>query len=571
MPVLYSYTAMIPSILPSTGPIGVFDSGYGGLTILDKIRGLMPEYDYIYLGDSARCPYGPRSFEVVYEFTLQAVSKLFELGCPLVILACNTASAKALRTIQQINLPVIDATRRVLGVIRPTAECIGEITRSRHVGILATAGTIKSESYLLEIHKLSPDIVVTGEACPMWVSLVENNEYQSEGADYFVKQHINRLLDKDPMIDTIILGCTHYPLLLDKIRQFTPEPIRIISQGEYVARSLRDYLNRHPEMDARCDKGGNCRFLTTESENKFEESASIFLGRHAWYLIWRLSRKWIPHVRELTVRMWLVIDIISLASAVGLITFIYYSPMDRAYTSYPACIACFLTSMGALYLTSYVAKTIKSNMEMQNLKYQQSYYEELEENQKTVRKIRHDMKNHLSVIYSFIQNRDFHGAEKYFRELSGELTVNNRIFCKNSIVNAVLNSKYNTALENKVDCFFNISIDGLLGIDDISLCSLFSNTLDNAIEACEKIQDTSKRQISLKARYDKGYFSYEISNSKRNPITVKKNRYVTEKTDKTLHGFGVQNVRDMVEKYAGDMDISYTDDRFTITILIGNL
>ena len=279
MPVLYSYTAMIPSLPPSTGPIGVFDSGYGGLTILDKIRGLMPEYDYIYLGDSARCPYGPRSFEVVYEFTLQAVSKLFELGCPLVILACNTASAKALRTIQQINLPVIDATRRVLGVIRSTAECIGEITRSRHVGILATAGTIKSESYLLEIHKLSPDIVVTGEACPMWVSLVENNEYQSEGADYFVKQHINRLLDKDPMIDTIILGCTHYPLLLDKIRQFTPGHIRIIAQGEYVARSLQDYLNRHPEMDARCEKGGKCRFLTTESENKFEESASIFLGR----------------------------------------------------------------------------------------------------------------------------------------------------------------------------------------------------------------------------------------------------------------------------------------------------
>ena len=279
MPVLYSYTAMIPSLPPSTGPIGVFDSGYGGLTILDKIRGLMPEYDYIYLGDSARCPYGPRSFEVVYEFTLQAVSKLFELGCPLVILACNTAAAKALRTIQQINLPVIDATRRVLGVIRPTAECIGEITRSRHVGILATAGTIKSESYLLEIHKLSPDIVVTGEACPMWVSLVENNEYQSEGADYFVKQHINRLLDKDPVIDTIILGCTHYPLLLDKIRQFTPGHIRIIAQGEYVARSLQDYLNRHPEMDARCEKGGKCRFLTTESENKFEESASIFLGR----------------------------------------------------------------------------------------------------------------------------------------------------------------------------------------------------------------------------------------------------------------------------------------------------
>lgn len=298
---------------------------------------------------------------------------------------------------------------------------------------------------------------------------------------------------------------------------------------------------------------------------------TIYLRIPAWYLIWRMSRKWIPHVRELTVRMWLVIDIISLASAVGLITFIYYSPMDRAYTSYPACIACFLTSMGALYLTSYVAKTIKSNMEMQILKYQQSYYEELEENQKTVRKIRHDMKNHLSVIYSFIQNRDFDGAAKYFQELSGELTVNNRIFCKNSIVNAVLNSKYNTALENKIDCFFNISIDGLLGLDDISLCSLFSNTLDNAIEACEKIQDTSKRQISLKARYDKGYFSYEISNSKSNSITVKKNHLVTEKTDKTIHGFGVQNVRDMVEKYAGDMDISYTDDRFTVTILIGNL
>ena len=279
MPVLYSYTAMIPSLPPATGPFGVFDSGYGGLTILDKIRGLMPEYDYIYLGDSARCPYGPRSFEVVYEFTLQAVSKLFELGCPLVILACNTASAKALRTIQQINLPVIDATRRVLGVIRPTAECIGEITRSRHVGILATAGTIKSESYLLEIHKLSPDIVVTGEACPMWVSLVENNEYQSEGTNYFVKRHINSLLAKDLMIDTFILGCNHYPLLLDKIRQFTPGHIRIIAQGEYVARSLQDYLNRHPEMDARCEKGGKCRFLTTESENKFEESASIFLGR----------------------------------------------------------------------------------------------------------------------------------------------------------------------------------------------------------------------------------------------------------------------------------------------------
>ena len=247
--------------LQLTGPIGVFDSGYGGLTILDKIRTQMPEYDYLYLGDNARTPYGPRSFEVVYEFTLQAVKKLFELGCPLVILACNTASAKALRTIQQTNLPIIDPTRRVLGVIRPTAECIGQLTQSRHVGILATSGTIKSESYLMEIHKLFPDVIVTGEACPMWVPLVENNEYTSEGADYFVKKHIHQLLEKDPEIDTIILGCTHYPLLIEKIRQFTPS----------------HYLKRHPEMDIRCSKGNTCRFLTTESTAKFEESASIFL------------------------------------------------------------------------------------------------------------------------------------------------------------------------------------------------------------------------------------------------------------------------------------------------------
>lgn len=263
--------------LQLTGPIGVFDSGYGGLTILDKIRTQMPEYDYLYLGDNARTPYGPRSFEVVYEFTLQAVKKLFELGCPLVILACNTASAKALRTIQQTNLPIIDPNRRVLGVIRPTAECIGQLTQSRHVGILATSGTIKSESYLMEIHKLFPDVIVTGEACPMWVPLVENNEYASEGADYFVKKHIHQLLGKDPEIDTIILGCTHYPLLIEKIRQFTPSHIRLVPQGEYVAKSLEDYLKRHPEMDIRCSKGNTCRFLTTESTAKFEESASIFL------------------------------------------------------------------------------------------------------------------------------------------------------------------------------------------------------------------------------------------------------------------------------------------------------
>ena len=261
----------------TTGAIGVFDSGYGGLTILNKIREQLPEYDYIYLGDNARTPYGTRSFEVVYDFTLQAVEKLFELGCPLVILACNTASAKALRSIQQVNLPQMDDTRRVLGVIRPTAECIGDITQSRHVGILATSGTIKSESYLMEIHKLFPDIIVTGEACPMWVPLVENDDFESEGADYFVRQHINRLLEKDPLIDTLVLGCTHYPLLIKKIKQFAPPHIRVIAQGEYVAESLEDYLQRHPEMDIRCTKNGSCRFYTTESESKFQESASIFL------------------------------------------------------------------------------------------------------------------------------------------------------------------------------------------------------------------------------------------------------------------------------------------------------
>lgn len=261
----------------TSGAIGVFDSGYGGLTILEKIREQMPEYDYMYLGDNARTPYGPRSFEVVYEFTLQAVKKLFELGCPLVILACNTASAKALRSIQQINLPTIDASRRVLGVIRPTVERIGELTQTSHVGVLATTGTIKSESYQLEIKKLFPEIKVTGEACPMWVPLVENNEFNTIGADYFIQKHINNLLEKDPLIDSIILGCTHYPLLLEKIKQFIPPHVRIIAQGEYVAKSLQDYLTRHPEMDDRCSKNGTCQFLTTESKNKFEESASIFL------------------------------------------------------------------------------------------------------------------------------------------------------------------------------------------------------------------------------------------------------------------------------------------------------
>lgn len=259
------------------GPIGVFDSGYGGLTILEKIREVLPEYDYIYLGDNARAPYGTRSFEIVYEFTLQAVNKLFEMGCHLVILACNTASAKALRSIQMNDLPGIDPDRRVLGVIRPTVECIGDMTRNRHVGILATAGTIKSESYPLEIHKLFPDIQVSGIACPMWVALVENNESQDEGADYFIKKYIDQLLSEDPLIDTMILGCTHYPILFPKIREYTPDGIRVIAQGEYVAKSLKDYLNRHPEMDAKCTRSGNCLFYTTEAEEKFTESASTFL------------------------------------------------------------------------------------------------------------------------------------------------------------------------------------------------------------------------------------------------------------------------------------------------------
>ncbi|WP_288732788.1 glutamate racemase [uncultured Phocaeicola sp.] len=268
---------MLLSAIPTAGPIGVFDSGYGGLTILSKFRELLPQYDYLYLGDNARTPYGTRSFEVVYEFTLQAVRRLFELGCPLVILACNTASAKALRSIQQNDLPYLDPTRRVLGVIRPTVECIGEITHTRHVGLLATSGTVKSESYPLEIRKLFPDIKVTGVACPLWVPLVENNEANSEGADYFVRKYIDTLLCKDPEIDTIILGCTHYPLLLNKIRQFTPPHIRLVTQGEYVSRSLKDYLFRHPEMDERCLKNARCEFLTTESVEKFRESASLFL------------------------------------------------------------------------------------------------------------------------------------------------------------------------------------------------------------------------------------------------------------------------------------------------------
>jgi len=260
-------------------PIGIFDSGYGGLTIFDNIRKRLPEYDYVYLGDNARTPYGTRSFELVYQFTRQAVMRLFDEGCPLVILACNTASAKALRSIQQCDLPLSDdPARRVLGVIRPTVEVLGSLSLTGHVGILGTTGTILSGSYAMEIEKLYPDMTVTGEACPMWVPLVENREHDSEGADYFVKKNIERIFASDPRIDTLVLGCTHYPLLETKIRKYLPEGVTLLSQGPYVAESLNDYLMRHPEMLFRLSKNGDSRFLTTEAEEKFSEAASLFLN-----------------------------------------------------------------------------------------------------------------------------------------------------------------------------------------------------------------------------------------------------------------------------------------------------
>lgn len=265
-------------MLPSNpGPIGIFDSGYGGLTILHGLRQLLPQYDYMYLGDNARAPYGSRSFEVVYKFTRQAVLKLFSMGCHLVILGCNTASAKALRSIQQRDIPELDPTRRVLGIIRPTAEVIGNITKSNHVGLLATEGTIKSQSYDLEIAKLWPDIKVSGVACPLWAAIVEANEADSPGADYFVKKRIEQLMRKDADIDTIILGCTHYPLLMNSIVKNLPNGVRVVPQGMYVAESLKNYLKRHQDVDKMITQGGTCQYLTTESEEKFKESAQIFL------------------------------------------------------------------------------------------------------------------------------------------------------------------------------------------------------------------------------------------------------------------------------------------------------
>lgn len=257
--------------------IGVFDSGYGGLTILRQFQHLMPEYDWLYLGDNARAPYGTRSFELVYEFTLQAVEYLFRRGCPLVILACNTASAKALRSIQQQILPAKWPDRRVLGVIRPTVENVGKITKSRHVGLLATPGTVNSHSYQLEIEKIHPDITLTETACPMWVPIVEAGEATGDGADWFVKKYIDKTLEADPRIDTLLLGCTHYPILMPKIKKFAPDYINIVPQGHLVAESLKNYLHRHPEINARCEKNRISEFLTTENPEKFNNLASIFL------------------------------------------------------------------------------------------------------------------------------------------------------------------------------------------------------------------------------------------------------------------------------------------------------
>lgn len=259
-------------------PIGVFDSGYGGLTILNDIRKQLPEYDYLYLGDNARAPYGSRSFDVVYEYTLEAVKELFNRGCELIILACNTASAKALRTIQQKDLPHIAPDKRVLGVIRPSTEIIGDYSTSNHIGILATVGTVKSESYPIEIAKFSPQTIVTQHACPMWVPLIENGEYLSEGGKYFIQQDIDRLLTKDPQIDAIILACTHFPILKSYIETIVPTAVKVIAQGPIIADKLADYLNRHPEIKAKTTKNGQAHFLTSETAVDFDQNAAKFLG-----------------------------------------------------------------------------------------------------------------------------------------------------------------------------------------------------------------------------------------------------------------------------------------------------
>lgn len=260
-------------------PIGVFDSGYGGLTILKEIVKQLPEYDYLYLGDNARAPYGPRSFDTVYQYTLQCVEWFFQQGCELVILACNTASAKALRTIQQKDLPKIDAHKRVLGVIRPSTEIIGNYSHTGAVGILGTTGTVLSDSYPIEIHQFFPDIAVFQQACPMWVPLIENREFDSEGADYFVKKYLDELLAQSPKIDTILLACTHYPLLIDKIKQYLPAGITLVAQGEIVAKSLAQWLENHHDMENTISKSGYLQFFTTDSAADFDNHASLFFGK----------------------------------------------------------------------------------------------------------------------------------------------------------------------------------------------------------------------------------------------------------------------------------------------------
>lgn len=261
-------------------PIGVFDSGLGGLTVLRCMRSMLPQYDYLYLGDNARAPYGSRSFDEVYRFTLQAVQELFDRGCRLVILACNTASAKALRSIQQRDLPHIDPSRRVLGVIIPTVERLGALSQSRHVGILATPGTVRSQSYPIEMAKLHDDISVTQQACPTWVPLVENGMIYEAETHNAVKQDIDTIMKADPDIDTIVLGCTHFPALYDVIRSHTPAHVKIVAQGDIVADSLTDYLRRHPEMESRCSKGGTTLFLTTGQPERFADMAQHLLHDH---------------------------------------------------------------------------------------------------------------------------------------------------------------------------------------------------------------------------------------------------------------------------------------------------
>jgi glutamate racemase len=264
--------------LAGMGPIGVFDSGYGGLTVLRELVDRLPQYDYLYLGDNARSPYGTRSFETVYRYTLQCVEWLLKQNCPLIVLACNTASAKALRTIQQKDLEQLNPEARVLGVIRPTTEIIGTHTHTNNIGILATNGTVQSESYRIEIEKFFPGITVEQEACPMWVPLVENNEHASEGADYFIQQHLHNILSRNKEIDTLLLACTHYPLLKEKIEKFLPEKVKLLSQGEIVAGSLKDYLQRHPEIETKISQKGLLQFYTTDSPEDFDNKATIFFG-----------------------------------------------------------------------------------------------------------------------------------------------------------------------------------------------------------------------------------------------------------------------------------------------------